>query len=317
MKKMKIELDEQTHTYLVDGDFATMSVTEMLQSCGISPDYSSVNKEVLNKSAERGVAIHKDLENVLNAEQPYEPKTDYGKQYKEWIYEKAICATAEQPIAYVDGAFVLAGTVDVFGYLDHETPFIADHKTTETLHKESVQAQLSVYNYIAKAMGKCIVNGRVFNWVGAKKFLCFHYKKDGTMEVVEIEPLSDEAVVDILKTTQKGEKYIGKQLLVEEELKLAVEKAEQSLAEIDNARKVAVERCELFRKQLTEKMREQGIKSWETDKVKVTLVGASVRTRVDEKKLKQQYPEVYKDCQKQHKTKESVRVTIRSKQNGV
>ena len=71
---MIVEFEEKDHIYSVNGDIASISVTELLKKHGLSPNYDGVNKQVLRESAEKGKDVHKDLENVLN-EANYEPKT--------------------------------------------------------------------------------------------------------------------------------------------------------------------------------------------------------------------------------------------------
>ena len=43
---MRIDFDEKNHIYRVDGDIASISVTELLHKHGLAPDYSGVSKTV-------------------------------------------------------------------------------------------------------------------------------------------------------------------------------------------------------------------------------------------------------------------------------
>ena len=77
---MRITFEEQGHVYTVNGDIATISVTELLGKHGLAPDYSGVDKAKLRDAASKGKAVHKDLENIFN-EKDYTPVTEQGRQF--------------------------------------------------------------------------------------------------------------------------------------------------------------------------------------------------------------------------------------------
>ena len=79
---MKIEFAPRTHTYIVDGDIASISVTELLHKHGLAPDYECVPKDRLKKAQDEGRDIHKDLELLMN-EVDHEPTTEQGKTFLE------------------------------------------------------------------------------------------------------------------------------------------------------------------------------------------------------------------------------------------
>ena len=92
---MIIEFEEKGHVYSVNGEIASISVTELLAKHGLAPDYSGVDKKKLRESSAIGKEVHKDLENVLNVA-GYEPKTQQGKQFKEWVEQNLDCGVGEQ-----------------------------------------------------------------------------------------------------------------------------------------------------------------------------------------------------------------------------
>ena len=126
---MLIEFDEKDHVYSVDGEIASISVTELLAKHGLSPDYSGVKGAVLRAKADEGKRIHKDLENVLNKAK-YEPKTAQGKAFKNWVKENLDCAVGEQMLAYEYKGMYIAGTADVIGFTKGGFGIIGDHKNT-------------------------------------------------------------------------------------------------------------------------------------------------------------------------------------------
>ena len=50
---MIVEFEEKDHIYSVNGDIATISVTELLKKHGLSPSYDGVNKTIMRESAEK------------------------------------------------------------------------------------------------------------------------------------------------------------------------------------------------------------------------------------------------------------------------
>ena len=46
---MIVEFEEKDHIYSVNGDIASISVTELLKKHGLSPNYDGVNKQALRE----------------------------------------------------------------------------------------------------------------------------------------------------------------------------------------------------------------------------------------------------------------------------
>lgn len=307
---MRIDFEETTHTYFVNSDIASVSVTELLAKHGLSPDYSGVSKATLKAKANRGTEIHKDLENVLN-QKGYQPTTQQGEDFDKWVIENVDCGVGEQMLAYEYNGMTICGTCDVMGIMKDGTLFIGDHKTTSDLHKESVAWQVSLLDYFARHLNGESVNEKSIFWVGAKKFYCFWYSKEEEMKVVELEKIEDTEIEKLIDCEYHNEIYQRPTLAINEDLQLAVEQAETLLAEINAKQKEAELSAKILREALMKQMQHQGIKTWETDKVRVTYIEPQDRISVDSTRLKQMYPMVYSDCQKLTQVKPTVRITIK------
>lgn len=308
---MLVDFEEKEHIYSVNGDIASISVTELLKKHGLSPNYDGINKQILRESAEKGKEVHKDLENVLN-QANYEPKTEQGKQFAKWVKENLDCGVGEQVLGYEKDGFILAGTADVLAIGKDKKFIVGDHKNTSKFHEEYVSWQVSLLDYMARKLGNEKINGKVLKWKGASKFYCFHYDpKTGEMKVHELEKVADEEIERLIDCEINGEIYQRPVLVVDKELREKFEKAEEFLIAKETEYKQAKATADEIRAKLCELMEKQGVKSWETDNLKITYIAPIDRQSVDSKKLKEKYPIVYGECQKISKVKSSVRVSIK------
>lgn len=316
---MKVSFEEKGHIYSVNGDIASISVTELLAKHGLAPDYSGINKTKLRASATKGKEVHKDLENILNVAN-YEPTTEQGKQFAKWVEENLDCGVGEQVLGYEYNGLVIAGTADVMAIgKDRKTLIIADHKNTSKFHREYVSWQVSLLDYFARKLGQEKINGRLLNWKGAKRFICFHYDpKTGEMTTYELEKIPDEEIEKLIECEYKGEIYQRPMLVIDPDLQKQFLMAEETLALIEKEREVAETKAKLLREQLLEIFKQQGIKSWESPngKIKVTYVAPIDKLGVDNAKLKKEYPQVFSECQKITHTKEQIRVKVRGEEDG-
>lgn len=312
---MIITFNNKEHTYTVDGEIASISVTELLRKHGLAPDYSAVKDSVLEKKRQKGKAIHADLENVCNSNR-YTPKTEEGKKFKAWANENLSGAIAEQTLAFRNGDIIIAGTADIMAIGKNGDTIIADHKNMAKVHKESVAWQISLYDYFARQLKSEEINGKPLNWHGATKFLCFQYD-NGEMKTLELEPISDTEIERLLWAELNGETYKKPELELSGALQAKIEKAELAVISAEQVLAKAKAQAIALREELVKQMKEQKVKTFETDKLKITYVEPSVRNTVDTKILQQFYPMQYLNCLKKTTVKEQVKITIKGeKQNG-
>lgn len=312
---MIVDFDKDNHCYSVDGEIATISVTELLRKHGLAPSYKGASSKALKEKAEIGTEVHKDLENILNLK-GYKPTTKQGEHFEKWVEENLDCGVGEQMIGYQHNGLTIAGTADIIGILKTGEVLIADHKNTSTFYRESVTWQVSLLDYFLRKLGTDMINGQELNWKGATKFYCFHYNpKTCEMEVKELAKVPDSELERLLDCELKGEKYQRPKLVIPKEMQLDFEKAEEELAFVELNYKLAKERAENLRSQLCKLFEEQNIKSWESPngKLRVTYTEPVDVVSLDKDLVKKKYPMVYSECQKLTKRKASVRITNREK----
>ena len=304
IKETKCIFKEDTHQYfLVDAKTGEVvkeliSVTTLLSKHGLSPDYSSVPSETLKAKAKYGKLVHKELEEYIK-----DGKIGFTQELQDFM---AYCQTNN--FYAVDSEFmvyndIVAGTVDLLGAqqiaVDDEIEILGDFKTTATLHKEAVSWQLSIYAYLYNEQYGKMVNG----------LKAFHFG-DGLKDVdIEFKPV--EEIEKLLECERNGEIYQQKQLVLAEDLKKQLILAEETIKQIDIQKKEAETNAEKIRQMLLEKMREEGIKSFEDERIKITYIAPTTRETIDTAKIKKELPEIAEQYKKISNVKDSVRITLK------
>ena len=266
---MEIKFNEKNHTYTVNGEYCNISITQLLRKHHLAPDYKGVSDETLAKAAERGTNIHKDLECLLKYPD-YDPFTKEGEAFKRYIDEFIDCAAAEQMLAINYKGMWLAGTADVIGFFKNKDKgcFVADHKTTSAINREYVSWQVSIIDYILRHLNENI-NGKVINWKGADELLCFHYGKDGDMQVIKLNKVSDEEIERLLEAEYCGLIYERKELAIDDEIKGNMLNVARSINETEKTLKKLKEQQKKYLDIIKKEMETQGIKKIENDYFKI------------------------------------------------
>lgn len=137
-----LEFDEEEHIYLVDGCIVP-SITQII-SKKFGSKYDNIPLAVLNKAAQRGTRIHKEIEMFERIGQLTESQElkDYRFLKRTYGWE---CKENEVPvILFIDDEPVGAGRLDMVLMLEDKL-CLADIKTTATLDKEYLAYQLNLY----------------------------------------------------------------------------------------------------------------------------------------------------------------------------
>lgn len=290
---MIIKFVEDTHTYFL-GDKPLISVTQLMQKHGLSPSYANVSSTVLNAKAERGSLIHKEIEDFNKTGEI--GFTTEMLNFKNYIEKHNLKVLESELIAYNE---LVAGTVDLL-IDDHGELVIADIKTTATLHKEAVSWQLSIYAYLLNQLGRC-------------KGKAFHFNKEGELKVVDITLKPLDQVEKLLECERNNEIFKQELNVVDNEL-MQLYEVEALIKSIENQKKEAELRAVELRNALMLAMEENGVKSFENERIKLTYVDPTTRTTIDSTKLKKEMPEVAEKYSKTTTTKASLRITLKEEE---
>lgn len=298
---MKVIFNEKNHTYTL-GDKTLISVTQLLKKHGLSTDYSGIDPEILERAAQKGSAVHKEIEEYIKSGDVgfTSELADYIELAKDLHFEadesEFVLPFQDIPDDETD-KYICAGTADLIGTCNGREATIADIKTTQRVDMRSCAWQLSLYERLA---------GVVFS-----KMYIFHLGKKS--RAIPIERIPAAEIDRLLECERNGEIYHEPGLVATGDLIACAEAAERELKLAEAVQKSAKETAEKYRQQLYELMELQGISSWETlDKsMLVTRIAPTTKTTIDSAKLKADMPEIAEKYGKTSNVKGYVKITIR------
>ena len=299
---MRVIFNETNHTYTL-GDKLLISVTQLLKKHGLVTDYSRVDAETLEKAAEKGKLVHKEIEEYIKTGEIgfTSELLDYINiaEEIEFVPDKSEVVLPDIDIDEdeIDN-YIYAGTADIIGNSKYGRTLI-DIKTTQKVDRRGCAWQLSLYERQA---------GEKFD-----KMLVFHLGEKS--KPISIDRIPEAEVDKLLECERNGEIYQEPGLVAASDLLAKAQAAEMELIRAEQAKKVAEAEAKEYRKMLYELMEQQGIASWETvDKaMKITIVAPTTQTTIDSKKLQEDLPDIAKQYSKTSNVKGYVKITIREK----
>ena len=137
-----LEYIDETHTYIYNG-IVLPSITQMLK-VKFGKKYDGIPKEVLERAAERGTALHKAIEAYETQGIDSDDQELHNYKFLKRAYNFE-CIGNEIPIVlFQDGEAVDCGRLDLV-LKDGDRIGLGDIKRTATLDKEYLAYQLNLY----------------------------------------------------------------------------------------------------------------------------------------------------------------------------
>lgn len=298
-----LKFNKEQHLYTLN-DKPLISVTQLMQKLGLAPDYSRVNPDLLKKTAQYGTIVHEEIEHYIKYREI--GITIELQEFIKYISKNKVEVLESEYMVHND---IVAGTIDLI-LSKNNKPIIADIKTTTQVHYDAVSWQLSIYLYLMLEM-----RANHGKWVKYDEFTgqCLHFTRDKELEVIEI-PLKPETTVrELIESVRANNDY---QIKPFSDYQLSeIEEAQTKLIQLEELRKALNEEMDGIKEELRCQMEKFGIKEWENDAMKITLVKESIRTSLDTKAIKEEHPRIYKKYLKETKVKSSVKITLRNKEN--
>lgn len=285
----RVVFRSEDHTYWL-GDRQLPSVTQLLHKHGLSTDLSGAPQEAVRRAGEHGTLVHEEIENFIRTGEM--GITDEFQDFLNLVYPLAEHWDCEVMVWTDD----YAGRADLIGLRD-DCLIVVDTKTG-ALNQNATAWQTSLY---AHALPDGIRrNVRLY---------AFDAKMEGKSRLIELEPVSDDCIMGLLKAESEGRRYNPiLPVVTENERMLEVERSiltlERQLAELKA-------QDEAFRAMLMQAMEKGRVMSFESDRLRVTYVAPTTRTTLDSKAVQQRYPNVYKECQRTSAVKASLRLTVK------
>lgn len=292
----RVSYEDITHSYLLDNEIYLMGVTSLMKKHSLAPNYEGIPADVLQKAAERGSKVHKDIEDYCNGK-----AVAMTKELKAYI-GCGVKAIANEYL--VSDNEIVASSIDIVADAGNGAVDLIDIKTTSTLHLEPLSWQLSIYAFLFKLQNPDIEIAGLYG---------LHIKA-GKANLVQVPRKPEDEITDLLFCEREGLPFTPKT----EELSITQKNAlselqgiTDSIALIKLSLKEAEEKKKSVEKYILEQMELEGRKTLENGPIKVTYVAPYTKAGIDTKRLQEAMPEVYDRYKKITNIGASIKITIK------
>lgn len=277
-----IFFDPEVHEYLLIGkDFSTIAysgVTSILSQVLFPTKYKDVDEDVLARAAARGTRIHELCQATdTRATEPREGDDQYVSEVTNYELLKVandITMIANEYLVSRDD-WGIASQIDC---VDSEGN-LYDIKTTYRLDTEYVSWQLSFYAEMFEHQNPTLKAGKLYAiWLrGAECKLVEVPRKTPA----QIQQVIDAWQADVTLTTADGDD-IDRLVAIEEQIAIL----KDSLSELETKRLQALE-------PIKARMDDDGVKSVDNPRIKITIVADSTSSRFDSKRFKADHSDLF------------------------
>lgn len=303
-KNTNVFFDELSHSYINQNGELLVGVTSLMRKYGLGADYSGIPESTLQKAAEEGTNLHREIESYELGDAVLE--SPLITQYKALGLK---CAAVEYLVS--DDSTVASFIDGVYEGSKKDSVILVDFKSTAKIHKQALESQLSIYQVLFERQNPLIsVEGLYVLHIDKKA-----RKINGLFPV---KFLGAEWVDELLACEKEGRIFIDPRetpeaglVLSEEEISDVVAKA----AKVDEL-KAAVKEMEAalgaYYDRVRDYMLEHDLEELATDGGAFKLKKAYERTSIDTAAVKRYAPELYVKCSKTS----TVAASVTFKRNG-
>lgn len=295
--KSKVRFDEEQHRYFL-GEKELSGITGTLIKKAFPDTYKDIPDAVLAKAAERGSVVHQNLElfdtvfnsdvNIMHSVLPE------VKDYNEMIISYGLHHVDSEYLVTDNENF--ASAIDKVLADNEGNIYLADIKTTATLHYDNVSLQLSIY---AKWFEEQNPDLKV------KEIVCMWFK-NGQSKFQPLPRVSDEQIDELINA------YLSE----DTDYKYKVEVPEQFSALEQEYRLITARMDALkikqddLKEQMMKMMEDNKQKSVKTQFASYSYVAATTKKTFDTKLFKDTEPDHYEHYLKETTTKPSIRIKL-------
>jgi hypothetical protein len=293
----KIIFCEENHTYISETRQYS-GITGILAKYLFPDKYKDIPDAILEKAKQRGTTYHNQMEMWINGF-PYESQNDEVVKMQDLLNGRNFTHSELLVSDYKNFATKIDAVEE-----SEEGIILWDWKTTSTLDKEYLSWQLSICAYFYEMN----FNKKVMQLMAG-------YITDKKVEIVPIVRIPEEHVIALLDAAANDEPFfinpLKTDVLSQEAILEKIYEIEQIIVDCEKRVKEAKIQGETLRTGLLNQMMEKGLKRIETERMLLTVKEPYERETLDSKKVKESAPEIYNECKKVTKIKESLLIKIK------
>lgn len=299
LRESAVVFSTADHTYHLDGR----------KICGVTPivkwmypeTYSDIPEEVLARAAEHGKNVHLDCQ---MADAGFDPASREAEAYIRMKAERGLETLANEWL--VDDGHDIASSIDVV-FTNHA---IADIKATSKIHFDNVTLQLSIYAWLLEKMNPGLMVPAIYViWLPKEQY--------GAPSMTQLERISADIVEKVVRMYLDGESneearaLLGAPMPGELSLPGGMLCLEQEYCMLDAEAKVIKARMDAIKETFMKEMEQTGEKTYKLERMTVSYVAGKETAKVDTKKLKEKYKDVYADCVTTSTSKATISIRIK------
>lgn len=296
LEKSQVEFDLFEHKYTLN-EKELSGITGVINKHLFPDKYKDVPRHILSNAASRGTEIHEltglyDLTGIIDGK--YQEVAGYAEVIK------------ENKIEIIKSEYLVSDNENYATMIDKvDKDFnLYDIKTTAVLDAEYLSWQLSICAFLFELQNPGLKAGKLYGiWL-----------KNEKSELVEVNKIDKDIVKELLECDKNGKTFVNpftQITLSDGQLLTKIHEVEQHIILQESELKQLKNKQSEMKKQLIEIMDERGLKSWETDNLKITRRYDSVRKSLDSKGVKNKYPEIYNEFVKETTVKGTVLIKLK------
>ena len=295
--KSKVRFDEEQHRYFL-GEKELSGITGTLIKKAFPDTYKGIPDAVLAKAAERGSVVHQNLElfdTICNSDVNIMPSVlPEVKDYNEMLISYGLHHVDSEYLVTDNENF--ASAIDKVLADDEGNIYLADIKTTATLHYDNVSLQLSIY---AKWFEEQNPDLKV------KEIVCMWFK-NGQSKFQPLPRVSDEQIDELINAYLTDDADYQYKVEVPEQFSALEQEYRLITARIDAMKIVQDD----LKEKIMKMMEDNKQKSIKTNIGSYSYVEATTKKTFDMKLFKDTEPEHYEYYLKETATKPSLRIKL-------
>ena len=295
--KSKVRFDEEHHRYFL-GEKELSGITGTLIKKAFPDTYKGIPDAILAKAAERGSVVHQNLElfdTICNSDVNIMPSVlPEVKDYNEMLISYGLHHVDSEYLVTDNENF--ASAIDKVLADDEGNIYLADIKTTATLHYDNVSLQLSIY---AKWFEDQNPDLKV------KEIVCMWFK-NGQSKFQPLPRVSDEQIDELINAYLTDDADYQYKVEVPEQFSALEQEYRLITARIDAMKIVQDD----LKEKIMKMMEANKQKSIKTNIGSYSYVEATTKKVFDTKLFKDTEPEHYEYYLKETATKPSLRIKL-------